>query len=114
MHGRAASVNITKYASKSRLSLCVRYYLACTMDSANNIHYVAVARMTDDALLLSSTFTEAKQFPRGLYEDKVRKLIESGRVERQSRLTIADKDIGNLHYHADPVFLVLCKFGNAL
>lgn len=45
-----------------------------------------------------------------MLDEKLEKVLRSGRVGEHTRLTITDRDVGSIHYDSDPVclYLVIC------
>lgn len=73
----------------------------------NHIRYLAVARVPDKCLIADYAAAETKERPKELFEEKVDKVLLSGGIDSNQRLTIADPNVGNIHYDADPAFLFM-------
>lgn len=76
------------------------------------MRYVAVARISDSTAVADYVSTDTRRFSRSLFEEKLEKVLGSGRVEQHGRLTITDKDVGSIHYTSDPVclyFVITCR-----
>lgn len=54
---------------------------------------------------------ESRDLPKSLLDDKLEKVLRSGRVGEHSRLTITDREVGSIHYDSDPtcLYLVMCS-----
>mmetsp|Transcript_1851 Transcript_1851/g.3227 ORF Transcript_1851/g.3227 Transcript_1851/m.3227 type:complete len:227 (+) Transcript_1851:45-725(+) len=80
--------------------------------AAYRVRFLAVARLQDRVPLAYYTqgSDSQKDTRADLYEGKFRKLLASGRVADHARLTVTDRDIGNIHFECDPVclYLVVC------
>lgn len=50
----------------------------------------------------------------GAYEDRVDRVMRSGRVNESSRLTILDKDVGSLHYDSDESYVYFGEFSTEM
>lgn len=73
------------------------------------IRYLAVARIADKVPVADLCNVDSSSLPRSLFENKLGRVLSSGRVEEHGRLTITDKDVGSIHYDSDPACLYLGK-----
>lgn len=76
----------------------------------DNIRYVAIARLADRVPVAEYCATDSPDIPQSLLDDKLEKVLRSGRVGEHNRLTITDRDVGSIHYDSDPacLYLVVC------
>lgn len=72
-----------------------------------NIVYMGVARVPNKQILVSCVAVESKEQTIKQLDAKLSRVLEGGRVDQHDRLTIADKDVGSIHYEADPALLYL-------
>lgn len=79
-------------------------------ETPDNIRYVAVARLTDRVPVAEYAAIDSREVPTKLLDEKLEKVLRSGRVEEHTRLTITDREVGSIHYDSDPVclYLVVC------
>lgn len=79
-------------------------------ESADNVRYVAVARLADRVPVAEYAAVDTREIPAKLLDDKLEKVLRSGRIGEHTRLTITDRDVGSIHYDSDPVclYLVVC------
>jgi hypothetical protein len=75
-----------------------------------HVRYLAVARIGDKTSVAEHAFADGADIPKTFFDDKLARVLASGRVEEHGRLTITDKDVGNIHYDSDPACLYLGKF----
>lgn len=75
----------------------------------DNVLYIGVARVPDKTTIAEFACVDTRELPKSLFDDKLAKVLTSGRVEEHSRLTITDKDVGSIHYDSDPACLYLGK-----
>lgn len=70
-----------------------------------------MARLTDRVPVAEYTVTDTKEMPKTLFDDKLERVLRSGRVGEHTRLTITDREVGSIHYDSDPVclYLVVCS-----
>ncbi|KAJ8906108.1 hypothetical protein NDN08_002607 [Rhodosorus marinus] len=75
-----------------------------------NVKYTAVVRAGDRVPIATYAAVSNREIPESLMEDKLDRLLGSGRISEKSRLTITDKDVGSIHYDSGPdyLFLVIC------
>lgn len=54
---------------------------------------------------------DSQDLPKSLLDDKLEKVLRSGRVGEHNRLTITDREVGSIHYDSDPacLYLVVCN-----
>lgn len=78
--------------------------------ASDNVRYVAVARLSDRVPVAEYCAIEARELPKTLFDDKLERVLRSGRVGEHTRLTITDREVGSIHYDSDPVclYLVVC------
>jgi hypothetical protein len=76
-------------------------------EDTHNIRYVAVARIADKTVVADYITSETGELTKGLFDGKVTRVLASERVLQGGRLTILDKDVGNINYDADPACLYL-------
>jgi hypothetical protein len=74
------------------------------------VRYLAVARISDKTSVAEHSFVDSAEIPKTFFNDILARVLASGRVEEHGRLTIADKDVGNIHYDSDPACLFLGKY----
>jgi hypothetical protein len=79
-------------------------------ESGHNIKYVAVARISDKTVVADHMTAEHGELTKGLIDGKIARVLGSERVHQGGRLTILDKDVGNINYDADPACLYLGTF----
>jgi Synaptobrevin/Regulated-SNARE-like domain len=77
----------------------------------DNIRYVAVARLSDRVPVAEYCVVDSRDMPKTLLDDKLEKVLRSGRVGEHTRLTITDREVGSIHYDSDPhcLYLVVCS-----
>lgn len=53
---------------------------------------------------------DTRDLPAKLFDEKLEKVLRSERIGEHTRLTIADREVGSIHYDSDPVclYLVVC------
>lgn len=68
------------------------------------VRYLAVARIADKTAVAAHAFGSATAV---VLDDKLARVLASGRVDEHGRLTITDKDVGSIHYDSDPACLYL-------
>lgn len=75
------------------------------------MRYVAVARLEDRVPVAEYAAIDRRTLPKTLFDDKLDKVLRSGRVSEHSRLTITDREVGSIHYDSDPacLYLVVCS-----
>jgi Synaptobrevin len=78
-------------------------------EPGHNIKYVAVARISDKTVVADHMTAEHGELTKGLVDGKIARVLGSERVHQGGRLTILDKDVGNINYDADPACLYLGK-----
>lgn len=76
---------------------------------ADHVRFLAVARVADRTLVATHA-AEARGAARTRLEEKARMVLRSGRVVEQRRLTIADAEVGSIHYECDAACLYLGKY----
>lgn len=74
---------------------------------ADNVRFVAIARLADLVPVAQFAAVDTRDLPAKLFTDKLDKVLRSGRIGHHPRLTITDRDVGSIHYDADPVCLYL-------
>lgn len=76
----------------------------------DNIRSVAIARIDDRVTVAEYCATNAPHLPASLLADKLQKVLRSDRVSEHTRLTITDREVGNIHYDSDSgcLYLVVC------
>lgn len=72
----------------------------------SSLHYIAVARIAD-CTRIAALATPEGGISRDVLEEKAQKVVQSGRIHQHVRLTIADNQVGRIHYHSDPAFLYI-------
>lgn len=72
-----------------------------------NVIYMGIARVPDKQILVSYASSESKEQPKQRLDAVLNRVLVSGRIDEHDRLTIADKDVGNIHYNADPALIYL-------
>lgn len=72
---------------------------------------MAVARLNDRVPVAEYCAADSRDLPQALLDDKLEKVLRSGRVGEHSRLTITDREVGSIHYDSDPacLYLVVCS-----
>lgn len=85
--------------------------MASATHEADNIRYVAVARLSDRVPVAEFCAADSRDLPKSLLDDKLERVLRSGRVGEHSRLTITDREVGSIHYDSDPgcLYLVVCS-----
>lgn len=85
--------------------------MASAAHANDNIRYVAVARLSDRVPVAEYYASDSRDLPKSLFDDKLEKVLRSGRVGEHSRLTITDREVGSIHYDSDPtcLYLVMCS-----
>lgn len=85
--------------------------MTCEQTKADNVRYVAVARLVDKVTVADFTAIESREISPKLLEEKRERVLHSGRVGEHHRLTITDKDVGTIHFDSDPVciYLAVCS-----
>lgn len=75
------------------------------------MRYVAVARLQDRVPIAEYAAVDKRSLPKSLFDEKLDKVLRSGRVREHSRLTITDREVGSIHYDSDPtcLYLVVCS-----
>lgn len=78
--------------------------------SSDNVRYVAVARLADRVPIADYAAVDTRELPAKLFDDKLDKVLRSGRIGQHTRLTITDRDVGSIHYDSDPtcLYLAIC------
>mmetsp|Transcript_20515 Transcript_20515/g.50205 ORF Transcript_20515/g.50205 Transcript_20515/m.50205 type:complete len:227 (-) Transcript_20515:72-752(-) len=79
------------------------------MAQTTMVRFAAVARLADRVPLATYVAADPRDIPQDVFDEKLGKVLRSGRVAEHARLTITDKDVGNIHYDSDPscLFLVM-------
>lgn len=77
----------------------------------DNVRYVAVARLEDRVPIAEYAAIDKRHLPKSLFDEKLDKVLRSGRVREHARLTITDREVGSIHYDSDPtcLYLVVCS-----
>lgn len=75
-----------------------------------NILYMGIARVPDKSVIANHAAVDSKEYPKHQFDEKLSKVLSSGRIDQHDRLTIADKEVGSIHYNADPALLYLGAF----
>lgn len=70
-----------------------------------------MARIADRVPVAEYTHVTTAELPKSLFEDKLSRVLASGRIEEHGRLTITDNDVGSIHYDSDPSCLYLGASG---
>jgi Synaptobrevin/Regulated-SNARE-like domain len=70
-----------------------------------------VARLSDRVPVAEYCAVDSRDMPKTLLDEKLEKVLRSGRVGEHSRLTITDREVGSIHYDSDPhcLYLVVCS-----
>lgn len=72
-----------------------------------NVVYMGIARVPDKQILVSCVATDSREQSKQQLDSILSRVLVSGRIDEHDRLTIADKDVGNIHYSADPALVYL-------
>lgn len=70
-----------------------------------------MARLADRVPVAEYAAVDSRELPASLLDDKLEKVLRSGRVGEHTRLTITDREVGSIHYDSDPtcLYLVVCS-----
>mmetsp|Transcript_2315 Transcript_2315/g.6930 ORF Transcript_2315/g.6930 Transcript_2315/m.6930 type:complete len:230 (+) Transcript_2315:143-832(+) len=71
------------------------------------LRYVSIARYADLVPVAEYRVPNCKEISDNMFEDRVDRIMRSGRVRESSRLTILDKEVGSVHYESDSKFVFL-------
>lgn len=71
------------------------------------VRYLAVARIADKTPVAEHAFIDASVIPKQVLDEKLTRVLASGRMDEHGRLTITDKDVGSIHYDTDPACLYM-------
>lgn len=72
------------------------------------VRYIAVARVADKTPVATQSFCGASHsITTPLLDDKLDRVLSSGRMNEYGRLTITDQDVGSIHYDSDPACLYM-------
>lgn len=71
------------------------------------VRFLAVARIADKTAVAEHAFVEASSIPKQVLDEKLARVLSSGRMNEHGRLTITDKDVGSIHYDTDPACLYM-------
>eukprot|EP00188_Purpureofilum_apyrenoidigerum_P002758 Plantae.Rhodophyta-Purpureofilum_apyrenoidigerum.ctg2818.p1 GENE.Plantae.Rhodophyta-Purpureofilum_apyrenoidigerum.ctg2818~~Plantae.Rhodophyta-Purpureofilum_apyrenoidigerum.ctg2818.p1 ORF type:complete len:236 (-),score=58.93 Plantae.Rhodophyta-Purpureofilum_apyrenoidigerum.ctg2818:1835-2542(-) len=71
------------------------------------LRFVSVARFSDQVPVAEYRVANCKEISNAMFEERVDRVMRSGRVRESSRLTILDKEVGSVHYESDSNFVFL-------
>jgi Synaptobrevin/Regulated-SNARE-like domain len=74
------------------------------LPNMSQILYLAVARIADKTAVATHAFGGMSQV---VLDEKLARVMSSSRINEHGRLTIMDKDVGNIHYDSDPACLYM-------
>uniref|UniRef100_A0A6T6P735 V-SNARE coiled-coil homology domain-containing protein n=1 Tax=Rhodosorus marinus TaxID=101924 RepID=A0A6T6P735_9RHOD len=74
----------------------------------DHVRYVSIARQLDLLPVAEYKIPNGGKIPTVMFEDRVDKIMRSGKVRETSRLTVLDNEVGSIHFESegDYVFLV--------
>lgn len=71
------------------------------------VRYVAVAHLADRMTIASYASVNKREVTKLLLDKKLQLVLGSSRVHDHTRLTITDREVGNIHFEKDTIFLYL-------
>lgn len=74
--------------------------------AVESVRFLAVARVADRTLVAAHA-VGGERASRARYVDKAKSVLSSAHIDLQPRLTIADNEVGSIHYSADAAALYL-------
>lgn len=69
---------------------------------------MGIARVANKSILADFA-PDNKETPKSQFSEKFLRVLNSGRLDQHSRLTITDKDVGTIHYEEDAALLFMGK-----
>mmetsp|Transcript_6127 Transcript_6127/g.13078 ORF Transcript_6127/g.13078 Transcript_6127/m.13078 type:complete len:228 (-) Transcript_6127:466-1149(-) len=76
-----------------------------------NVRFVGAARLQDRVCVSWFTAAASRELPAELLEAKFKRLLSSDKLAEYDRLTVADREVGSIHFVTDQVclYLAICS-----